>query len=70
MLFRSDRYSLAYFHSPNPYRMIEVLPSCIDATHPAAYEPALYADLIMEFFRANYAQQKGHDGAAMPNRYD
>jgi len=66
---RKDRYSLAYFHSPNPYRTIEVLPSCIDTGHPAKYAPALYADLILEFFRANYAHQKGHATAQMPNRY-
>lgn len=66
---RTDRYSLAYFHSPNPYRMIEVLPSCIAADRPAKYPPALYADLVLEFFRANYAHQKGHETAAMPNRY-
>jgi len=63
------RYSLAYFHSPNPYRQIEVLPSCIDDERPSRYEPALYADLVLEFFRANYAHQKGHESAAMPNRY-
>lgn len=66
---KTDRYSLAYFHSPNPYRVIEVLPSCIDVHRPAKYAPALYADLILEFFRANYAHQKGHETAAMPNRY-
>lgn len=66
---KADRYSLAYFHSPNPYRVIEVLPSCVDASRPAKYAPALYADLILEFFRANYAHQKGHQTAAMPNRY-
>jgi isopenicillin N synthase-like dioxygenase len=66
---RTDRYSLAYFHSPNPYRMIEVLPACITAARPAKYPPALYADLILEFFRANYAHQQGHATAAMPNRY-
>ena len=65
-----DRYSLAYFHSPNPYRTIDVLPCCIDDDNPPAYSPALYADLIMEFFRANYAHQKDHGSAAMPNRYD
>jgi isopenicillin N synthase-like dioxygenase len=64
-----DRYSLAYFHSPNPYRVVEVLPSCVDDAHPAIYEPRLYADLIMEFFRANYAHQQGHNDADMPNRY-
>ena len=66
----ADRYSLAYFHSPNPYRQIEVLPSCVDRDHPPRYQPALYADLVMEFFRANYAHQKNHETAAMPNRYD
>ena len=67
---QTDRYSLAYFHSPNPHRTIEVLPSCVDEDHPPAYRPAQYADLVMEFFRANYAHQQGHDVAAMPNRYD
>ena len=66
----ADRYSLAYFHSPNPYRTLEVLPSCIDDQHPALYPPALYADLVLEFFRANYAHQEGHGSAPMPNRYD
>ena len=65
-----DRYSLAYFHSPNPYRTVEVLPSCLEPGETSKYPPALYADLIMEFFRANYAHQKGHGSAAMPNRYD
>ena len=66
----ADRYSLAYFHSPNPYRMIEVLPSCIDADNPPKYEAALYADLIMEFFSANYFHQKNHGSVEMRNRYD
>jgi isopenicillin N synthase-like dioxygenase len=65
----ADRYALAYFHSPNPYRTIEVLPACIDDEHPPLYPPALYADLVLEFFRANYAHQEGHASAPMPNRY-
>ena len=64
-----DRYSIAYFHSPNPYRMIEVLPSCIDAEHPAKYPPALYADLIKEFYSANYFHQKKFGKTDMKNRY-
>ena len=60
---------LAYFHSLNPYRMIEVLPACTAADRAAKYAPALYADLVLEFFRANYAHQQGHGTAAMPNRY-
>ena len=64
-----DRYSIAYFHSPNPYRTIEVLPSCSDADNPPKYEPALYADLIMEFFSANYFHQKKHGETEIKNRY-
>ncbi len=64
------RYSLAYFHSPNPYSTIDVLPSCIDDNNPPKYEPVVYADLIREFFSANYAHQKDHGAVDMKNRYD
>lgn len=66
----ADRYSLAYFHSPNPYTTIEVLPTCISDDQPPKYEPVLYADLIREFFSANYAHQKDHGAVDMKNRYD
>ena len=39
-----DRYSMAYFHSPNPYKMIEVLDTFTEPGHHRKYEPALYAD--------------------------
>jgi len=68
-----DRYSIAYFHSPNPSATIAPVASCVSADNPAQYEPRIYRDLIMEFFRANYFHQKGHRsdtarevGAAMP----
>lgn len=64
-----DRYSLAYFHSPNPYRTIDVVPTCVDAENPSRYEPALYADLIMEFFSANYFHQKNYDSVDIRNIY-
>lgn len=64
------RYSLAYFHSPNPYSTIDVVPTCVDADNPPKYEPVLYADLIKEFFSANYAHQKNHGEVDMKNRYD
>jgi len=60
----TDRYSIAYFHSPNPDVVIDCLPSCIDADNPAQYPPALYRDLILAFFRANYFHQQGHKSAA------
>ena len=59
----TDRYSIAYFHSPNPDRVIECLPSCVGADNPARYPPAVYRDLVLEFYRANYFHQKGHRSA-------
>jgi len=63
----ADRYSIAYFHSPNPDSVIECLPSCVSADNPARYPPAVYRDLVLEFYRANYFHQKGHrsDAAAL-----
>jgi isopenicillin N synthase-like dioxygenase len=63
----ADRYSIAYFHSANPDSVIECLPSCVGADNPARYPPAVYRDLVLEFYRANYFHQKGHrsDAAAM-----
>ena len=59
-----DRYSLAYFHSPNPAAVIECLPSCVSADNPAKYPAAVYGDLVLEFYRANYFHQKGHKSDA------
>jgi isopenicillin N synthase-like dioxygenase len=64
-----DRYSLAYFHSPNPYWTIAVLPTCTGPGNPPKYPPALYADLILEFFNANYFHQKNHGTVEIKNRY-
>jgi isopenicillin N synthase-like dioxygenase len=60
----ADRYSIAYFHSPNPDAVIECLPSCVSADNPAKYPPAVYRDLILAFYRANYFHQKGHKSSA------
>jgi isopenicillin N synthase-like dioxygenase len=60
----TDRYSIAYFHSPNPDSVIACLPSCVSADNPARYPPAVYRDPVLEFYRANYFHQKGHRSAA------
>ena len=60
----TDRYSIAYFHSPNVDSVIECLPSCVDAANPPRYPPALYRDLVLDFYRANYFHQKGHRSQA------
>ncbi len=60
----TDRYSIAYFHSPNPDSVIECLPTCTAADNPPHYPPALYRDLVLEFYRANYFHQQGHRSEA------
>jgi isopenicillin N synthase-like dioxygenase len=60
----TDRYSIAYFHSPNPDVTIECLSSCVSVDNPPQYLPALYRDLVLEFYRKNYFHQKGHDSEA------
>jgi isopenicillin N synthase-like dioxygenase len=57
----TDRYSIAYFHSPNPAAIIECVPGSVSTDNPARYPPALYRDLVQEFYRKNYFHQKGHD---------
>ena len=60
----TDRYSIAYFHSPNVDSVIECLPSCLSTDNPARYPRAVYRDLVLEFYRANYFHQKGHHSDA------
>jgi isopenicillin N synthase-like dioxygenase len=56
----ADRYSIAYFHSPNVDNLIECLPSCVSPDNPPRYPPSVYRDLVLDFYRANYFHQKGH----------
>lgn len=58
----SDRYSIAFFFSPNPASVIECLPSCTGPGNPPHYSPAVYRDLILEFFNANYFHRKTYAG--------
>jgi len=55
-----DRYSIAFFYSPNPASEIACLPSCTGADDPPRYPPAVYRDLILAFFNANYFHRKGY----------
>jgi isopenicillin N synthase-like dioxygenase len=60
----TDRYWIAYFHGPKPGPVIECLSSRTGPDNPARYPPAVYRDLVLEFYRANYFHQKGHRSAA------
>jgi isopenicillin N synthase-like dioxygenase len=55
-----DRYSIAFFYSPNVRAVIECLPSCTSADNPARYPRAVYGDLVRAFYSANYFHQKGY----------
>jgi isopenicillin N synthase-like dioxygenase len=44
----SRRQSLAFFHNPNPDAVIECLPTCCDAAHPARYAPISAGAFIAE----------------------
>jgi isopenicillin N synthase-like dioxygenase len=60
----TDRYSIAYFHSPNPDSVIECVPTCTSPDNQPRYRPAVYRDLVREFCWANYFNQKGHRSEA------
>lgn len=66
------RRSMAYFHEANPEAMIEPLPSCVDAKHPARYEPISAGDHLVakvasarEMRPADTAQTTGDRHEAM-----
>jgi isopenicillin N synthase-like dioxygenase len=59
-----DRYSVAFFYSPNVATTIKVLPTCCGPDDPPKYPPAVYRDLVLEFYRKNYFHQKGHQSEA------
>jgi isopenicillin N synthase-like dioxygenase len=58
----TDRYSIAFFYSPHPGSVIECLPSCMGADTPPRYPPAVYRDLVHEFYNANYFHRQGYAG--------
>ena len=55
-----DRYSIAFFYSPNVHAVIECLPSCVGPDNPPRYPPAVYGDLVRAFYSANYFHQQGY----------
>jgi isopenicillin N synthase-like dioxygenase len=55
-----DRYSIAFFYSPNPDTVIECLPSCLGPDNPPRYPAAVYRDLVLEFYNANYFHRRGY----------
>jgi isopenicillin N synthase-like dioxygenase len=58
----TDRYSIAFFYSPSVDSVIECLPSCVGPGNPPRYPPAVYRDLVLEFYNANYFHRKSYAG--------
>jgi isopenicillin N synthase-like dioxygenase len=58
-----DRYSIAFFYSPNVDAVIECLPTCTGPDAPPRYPPAVYGDLVRAFYSANYFHQKDYAGS-------
>ena len=58
----NDRYSIAFFYSPNVDSVIECVPSCTSADDPPRYPPAVYRDLVLAFYNANYFHRQGYAG--------
>ena len=59
----TDRYSIAFFYSPNPDATIECMPTCVGPDNPPRYPPAVYRDLVLAFYNANYFHRKDYTGA-------
>jgi isopenicillin N synthase-like dioxygenase len=57
-----DRYSIAFFYSPTPAATIEVLPTCTGPGNPPRYERAVYRDLVLQFYNANYFHRQDYQG--------
>jgi len=57
-----DRYSIAFFYSPNVDSVIECVPTCMSADNPPRYPRAVYRDLVLEFYNANYFHRQGYRG--------
>lgn len=50
-----ERYSIPFFFGPNYDTIVEALPSCVDAEHPAKYPPVSSGDYVNGRFAATFA---------------
>ena len=49
-----ERYSVAFFFDPHMSTIVEPLPSCVDAAHPAGFEPIEYGAFVRGQLEASY----------------
>ena len=56
----TDRYSIAFFYSPNVASVLECLPSCMGPGDPPRWPPAVYRDLVLDLSNANDLPREGY----------
>ena len=52
-----ERYAIPFFMDASYDALIEPVPTCVDAAHPAKYPPFTYLDFMTEYTSANYAER-------------
>lgn len=50
----TDRYSVAFFYSPNPAAVVAPLPSTVAADAPPAFDAVTYGQMVVEVHDRNY----------------
>lgn len=60
----TDRYSIPFFHAPNLNSTVDVVPTCVDESHPAKYPATTYEDFQLEFLNKNYFNRQKYAGGA------
>lgn len=60
----TDRYSIAFFHNPNPAAVVAPVPTQVGEGRPAVYGAEPYLELALAFYRANYVHLRKDAAAA------
>jgi isopenicillin N synthase-like dioxygenase len=62
-----DRYSIPLFYNPNFDAVIEPVPTCVSADHPALFEAQTYENYIIGYLAAVYPHQAKANQIIEPN---
>jgi isopenicillin N synthase-like dioxygenase len=54
-----DRYSIAFFYSPDPDAVIDPIPTCVDEAHPRRFATCTAEEHTAEMFRRSYGYLPG-----------
>lgn len=58
----AERYSVPFFYDPDVTTVIEPLPCCVDAQHPARFEPLVFGDFLRHELEASYERHRPQPG--------